>query len=94
MTTLIWGGDPKSIPPPEPFNRTIDLLGRTFPSYRLFVLVVGLLVALGLYFLLEKTQIGALVRAGVSDKEMVRGRASTSAWCLRCCSCSEWPWPD
>ncbi|MDB5080016.1 MAG: Branched-chain amino acid transporter permease [Chloroflexi bacterium] len=73
LTTLIWGGDPKSIPSPEPFHQSVELLGRNFPSYRLFVAALGLLLALGLWLLLEKTRIGAIVRAGVSDKEMVRG---------------------
>ncbi|MBN9388569.1 MAG: branched-chain amino acid ABC transporter permease [Chloroflexi bacterium] len=73
LTTLIWGGDPKSIPAPAPFDHSIELLGRSFPSYRLFVAGLGLLLALGLWLLLEKTRIGAIVRAGVSDKEMVRG---------------------
>jgi branched-chain amino acid transport system permease protein len=73
LTTLIWGGDVKSIAAPEPFNKSMELLGRTYPSYRLFVAGLGLILALGLWLLLEKTQIGAIVRAGVSDKEMARG---------------------
>jgi branched-subunit amino acid ABC-type transport system permease component len=73
LITLVWGGDPKSIASPAPFNHSVELLGRSFPSYRLFVAVLGLLVALALWLLMEKTRIGAIVRAGVSDKEMVRG---------------------
>jgi branched-subunit amino acid ABC-type transport system permease component len=73
LTTLIWGGDPKSIPSPEPFNRSVEFLGRSFPSYRIFVTILGLVLALGLWLLLERTRIGAIVRAGVSDKEMIRG---------------------
>jgi branched-chain amino acid transport system permease protein len=73
LITLVWGGDPKSIASPAPFDHSVELLGRSFPSYRLFVAALGLLVALALWLLMEKTRIGAIVRAGVSDKEMVRG---------------------
>ncbi len=69
----IWGGDPKSLAAPEPFNGFVQILGRQFPVYRLFVIGFSLLLALGLYLLLEKTRLGAVVRAGVADKEMIGG---------------------
>ncbi len=69
----IFGGDPKSIPAPEPFNKSVEILGRQFPSYRLFVIAFSLLLALGLWYLLEKTRLGAIIRAGVSDKEIAGG---------------------
>lgn len=69
----IWGGDPKSLPAPEPFNGFVQILGRQFPVYRLFVIGFSLLLAVGLWYLLEKTRLGAIVRAGVSDKEMADG---------------------
>jgi branched-subunit amino acid ABC-type transport system permease component len=73
VITWIWGGDAKSIAPPAPFTGGLEILGRTFPVYRLFVLGLGLVLALGLWLLLEKTRIGAIARAGVSDKEMISG---------------------
>ncbi|NWJ94765.1 MAG: branched-chain amino acid ABC transporter permease [Chloroflexi bacterium] len=69
----IWGGDPKSLPAPEPFNGFVQILGRQFPTYRLFVIGFSLLLALFLWLLLEKTRLGAIIRAGVSDQEMARG---------------------
>ncbi len=69
----IWGGDPKSLPAPEPFNGVTQILGRQFPVYRLFVIVFSMLLALGLWLIMEKTRLGAVIRAGVSDKEMVSG---------------------
>jgi branched-chain amino acid transport system permease protein len=69
----IWGGDPKSLQAPEPFNGFVQILGRQFPVYRLFVIGFSLLLALSLWLLLEKTRLGAIIRAGVSDKEMARG---------------------
>ncbi|PAF20026.1 branched-chain amino acid ABC transporter permease, partial [Shouchella clausii] len=41
-------------------------------KYRVFVIVVGLLLYLALWLLLSRTQIGLMIRAGVLDKEMVQ----------------------
>jgi branched-chain amino acid transport system permease protein len=43
-----------------------------YPVYRLLIIAVGLLTALGLYLLIGKTRIGMLVRAGATHREMVR----------------------
>ena len=68
-----WGGRIRSIPPPELFSGRVTLGGLTLPSYRLFVVAFGLLVAILLWLLIEKTRLGALVRAGVYDAEMTAG---------------------
>jgi len=68
----IWGGLPQALPKPEPFSHSIHFLGLVFPSYRILVIVVGLLVAVGLWLFLDKTKVGSLVRAGVDDQEMAR----------------------
>lgn len=47
-------------------------VGTFYPAYRLLIIVLGLLVAAAVWFLLERTVIGAVVRAGVNDREMVR----------------------
>jgi len=47
--------------------------GMSFPVYRLLVVLIGFLVAFGLWLFQEKTLLGAIVRAGVDDKEMVSG---------------------
>ena len=49
------------------------MLGATIPSYRLFVIVFGLLVAVALWLLIERTRLGAIIRAGVFDAEMTAG---------------------
>ncbi len=69
----IWGGEPRSIASPAPFDGFVQVLGRQVPVYRLFVIGLGLAVALGLWLVLEKTRLGAMIRAGVSDKEMASG---------------------
>jgi len=69
----IWGGRIRSIPPPELFSGSVKLGGATVPSYRLFVIVFGLVMAVLLWALIEKTRLGSIIRAGVFDAEMTAG---------------------
>jgi len=73
LAKWIWGADVHSITPPPIFQGSVEILGSMFPKYRLFVIVFGLLVALVLWLIVEKTRLGAIVRAGVDDREMVSG---------------------
>lgn len=67
----IWGTTLYRIPTPHPFNFSIDLGDVSFPVYRLFIVFVGLIIALILWYVERKTRIGAIIRAGVDDREMV-----------------------
>lgn len=69
---MIWGGDPIPINAPEMFRAPLQYLGFTFPTYRLVVLVVAILIAILLYLLMERTRLGAMIRAGVDDMQMAR----------------------
>ena len=68
-----WGGFPKTIRAPELLSGSVEVANLFFPRYRLAVIVLGLVVALGLWLLLTRTKLGALVRAGSSDSQMVAG---------------------
>ena len=70
---LLWGGDPQSVPVPRVLAGTLVAGPIYFPIYRLFVIAVGAFVYAVLWLLLEKTRIGARVRAAVDDAEMARG---------------------
>ena len=72
VSLLVWGGNPLRIPAP-PFARgPIDLPGGiVYPRYRFLLIVFGLVVAGLLWFLYSRTLLGAIVRAGVDDREMV-----------------------
>jgi branched-chain amino acid transport system permease protein len=52
---------------------SMEILGRAYPKARVAVIVVGLVLAIGLWWLQEKTRMGAIVRAGMDDKEMTMG---------------------
>jgi len=65
----IWGGYPKSIPKPALLDFSANILGLPYPAMRLFTIVLAVFIGLGLWFLIEKTNIGAAIRAGVDDRE-------------------------
>ncbi len=71
---LIWGEQPLMLNPPEALAGPVEvtLLGETFfyPAYRLVIIGVGLLVALGLYVLIARSRIGMWVRAGAANREI------------------------
>jgi branched-subunit amino acid ABC-type transport system permease component len=73
LVKWIWGGHIRSIPPPALFAKSTTIFGATVPSYRLFVIVFGLLMAVLLWLLIERTRLGAIIRAGVYDAEMTAG---------------------
>jgi ABC-type branched-subunit amino acid transport system permease subunit len=71
IALVIWGGDSLTVPIPEIFRGGVRVFGTYYPTYRLFVLVAGCLIFVGLWLLIHRTRIGALIRAGVDDAEMV-----------------------
>ena len=71
MALVIWGGDTFTVPIPEMLRGPVQLFGIFYPKYRLFVLATGCLVFVALWLLLQRTRLGALIRAGVDDAEMV-----------------------
>jgi len=69
LCLLTWGGHPMSIRVPPPLNMPVRIFGITYPGFRLFVLGCAIAIGIGLWLLLQKTKIGAMVRAGVDDRE-------------------------
>jgi branched-chain amino acid transport system permease protein len=70
---LVFGRQPVFTPLPEIFSGSVEVLpGLPYPIYRLFIIAVGLLVAVGLYLLINRTRVGMLVRAGATNRDMVR----------------------
>lgn len=71
LIRLIWGSSPLSVPTPKVLAGDITFLGITYPIYRLFMLGFAFSVLLGMALLLVRTRIGIIIRAAVSDAEMV-----------------------
>lgn len=73
MGVVIWGGYPRVMAQPPLLSGTTQLGSFSFPTYRLFIMAVAAVVAIFLWGFLEKTRVGAFVRACVDDEEMARG---------------------
>jgi branched-chain amino acid transport system permease protein len=71
MALVLWGGDTFTVPVPELLRGAVQVFGIYYPLYRLFVLIAGVVIFAALWLLLQRTRLGALIRAGVDDAEMV-----------------------
>jgi branched-chain amino acid transport system permease protein len=71
MARIVWGPQPYFVQLPAFLEGTIDLFGFTYPAYRFVIIAVGLLVAAGSYWLIHKTRLGMLIRAGSVNPQMV-----------------------
>jgi len=72
LLKVVWGPDQKSAATPSYLSGSWLLGDVTLIKYRLFIIVVGLIVFVLLYYLLNHTRMGLIVRAGVINKEMVQ----------------------
>ena len=85
---VVWGGDPIPVPTPQWLQQPVVIAGLAFPAYRLAVVVIAVFSAIGLFVLIEKTRLGAMIRAGVDDMDMARAcgipvsRLFTTVFCL------------
>jgi branched-chain amino acid transport system permease protein len=85
---MLWGGDPIPVPTPQSLQSPTRVLGFVFPTYRLVLVGCAIGAAIMLYFLLERTRLGAMIRAGVDDSQMARAvgipvsRLFTIVFCL------------
>jgi len=71
LVRLVWGPQPLFVQVPEVLAGTVQLFGFNYPSYRFAIIAVGLLVAIGSYWLIHKTRVGMLIRAGAQNPQLV-----------------------
>jgi branched-chain amino acid transport system permease protein len=69
----IWTGNNFDIDPPAMLTRSVQIGGMFFPLYRIFMIAIAALIGLTLWLAMEKTRMGAMVRATVDDAQMARG---------------------
>ena len=85
---MVWTGDPIRIDTPSGLRGATSVLGVGFPTYRLAVSLIAVAFAAGLWALLDRTRLGAMIRAGVDDAPMARvvgirvSRLFTIVFCL------------
>ncbi len=80
LVKLIWGAEYRSITPPPFLGGSIPIFGLPFPRYNLFLLIIGPLVAISLWFFTNKTKIGKIARAAAVDMEMVGAVGINVSW--------------
>jgi branched-subunit amino acid ABC-type transport system permease component len=73
LAKIVWGSSELAIQPPDIFSGPVTILGNPYPVYRLVVIGIGVLIALALWTVERRTRIGAIIRAGVADRQMVAG---------------------
>ncbi|MCB2191151.1 MAG: branched-chain amino acid ABC transporter permease [Deltaproteobacteria bacterium] len=71
LVKIFWGNEPLRVVLPAMLAGSIPLLGIEYPVYRLFILLVSIVVFIIMFFVLYKTRAGIIVRASVANKNMV-----------------------
>ena len=85
---MVWSGDPISVRTPSALVGGTRVAGLFFPTYRIAIIVIAVVVAAILWALLDRTRLGAMIRAGVDDPQMARvvgirvSRLFTIVFCL------------
>ena len=80
LVKMIWGAEYRTVPMPSAFKGPIPLKNFPIPIYNIFLLLIGPLVAIGLWFLTNKTKIGKISRAAAVDREMVGAVGINVSW--------------
>jgi branched-chain amino acid transport system permease protein len=66
-----FGDDVHSVNPPAGLTGSVSVVGKAYPTYRLALIGIGLVLAVAVHLVVERTSLGALVRATVADRQMV-----------------------
>lgn len=71
VVKAIWGAAPIMMGTPEALSGPVEILpGFIYPSYRLLIILAGLFIAAAIFYLVSRTRLGMLVRAGAFDRQM------------------------
>ena len=73
LSLWVWGGLPRAPFVASALSGSFPILGGEYPIYRMATIGIGLILVVALWWLQEKTRFGAIVRAGMDDKEMTIG---------------------
>lgn len=73
LSLWVWGGWPRMPFTAKVFSGSIEILGKVYPKARLAIIFIGFVLAIVLWWLQDRTRVGAMVRAGMDNKEMTMG---------------------
>ena len=72
LQSILWGNDPYGVAVPEALGGAVPFTDNSsYPVYRIFAALICIAIAAALYFMVSKTRLGMLIRAGESNREMV-----------------------
>lgn len=80
LCLAIFGGDPQNLPSSVRIPGALELGGFAYPWYRILVIVIAVLIGIGLALVQTRTRIGATVRAGVDDREIIGAMGVNITW--------------
>ena len=80
LVKIVAGAEYRSIMAPPVFEGSVDIFGSSFPRYNIFLLIVGPLVAIGLWLFTNKTKTGKIARAAAVDIGMVDAIGINVSW--------------
>jgi branched-chain amino acid transport system permease protein len=80
LVKIVWGAEYKSIMAPGLFEGSVRIFGASIPRYNIFLLIMGPLVAIGLWLFTNKTKLGKIARAAAVDREMVGAVGINVSW--------------
>mgnify|MGYP001073481691 CR=1 FL=1 len=80
LVKITWGAEYKSIMAPHLFDGSVRIFGASIPRYNFFLLIIGPLVAVGLWLFTNKTKLGKIARAAAVDREMVGAVGINVSW--------------
>ena len=80
LCLAFFGGDPRTLPASATIRGALQIGELTYPWYRIFVIVVAIAVGVALALIQTRTKVGAIVRAGVDDREIISAMGVNIRW--------------
>jgi branched-chain amino acid transport system permease protein len=80
LCLAIFGGDPQTLPISAMVGGSLTIGNLTYPWYRIFVMGVALVIGIALALIQSRTRVGAIVRAGVDDREIISAMGVNIRW--------------
>lgn len=80
LCLAIFGGDPETLPISAMITGSLTIGDLTYPWYRIFVMAVAVAIGIALALVQNRTRVGAIVRAGVDDREIISAMGVNIRW--------------